>query len=126
VHCWATYDATVCAHEYMNLGGRHMHGAAACGGEESKLAHFCHLQVIGQVLKAVHVLHAQGYAHRNIKPSNILRRLKQHDWVLSDFGCAASLGMPLPLPRPFSSSAALFRAPALCNTVACCSSMQPL
>ena len=52
------------------------------------------LQVLGQVLKAVKALHAVGYAHRNIKPSNIMRRLKQHDWVLSDFACAAPLSAP--------------------------------
>jgi serine/threonine protein kinase len=52
---------------------------------------FVGLQVLGQVLKAVKRLHEQGYAHRNIKPSNILRRLKQHDWVLFDFASAAPL-----------------------------------
>ena len=57
----------------------------------------CHMQVLGQVLKAVKVLHEQGYAHCNIKPSNVMRRLKQHDWVLSDFANAAPL-RALPLP----------------------------
>jgi serine/threonine protein kinase len=49
------------------------------------------VQVLGQVLKAVKGLHGAGYAHRNIKPSNILRRLKQHDWVLFDFASSAPL-----------------------------------
>jgi serine/threonine protein kinase len=49
------------------------------------------VQVLGQVLKAVKELHGAGYAHRNIKPSNILRRLKQHDWVLFDFASSAPL-----------------------------------
>jgi serine/threonine protein kinase len=45
------------------------------------------VQVLGQVLKALMALHGAGYAHCNIKPSNILQREKQHDWVLSDFAC---------------------------------------
>jgi hypothetical protein len=49
------------------------------------------VQVLGQMLNGVTALHAQGYAHRNIKPSNILRRLKQHDWVLSDFAFSVPL-----------------------------------
>jgi serine/threonine protein kinase len=51
------------------------------------------VQALGQLLKAVNALHKQGYAHFNIKPSNILRRLKQHDWVLSDFGCSARISV---------------------------------
>jgi serine/threonine protein kinase len=43
------------------------------------------VQVLGQVLKALIALHGAGYAHCNIKPSNILHLAKQHDWVLSDF-----------------------------------------
>ena len=50
------------------------------------------MQLLSQVLRAVRALHATGYAHRNIKPSNILRRLKQHDWILADLACAAPLG----------------------------------
>jgi serine/threonine protein kinase len=50
------------------------------------------LQVLGQVLKGVLALHSQSFAHCNIKPSNILRRFKQHDWVLMDFARAAPLG----------------------------------
>jgi serine/threonine protein kinase len=49
------------------------------------------VQVLGQVLKGFIGLHGAGYAHRNIKPSNILRRLRQHDWVLFDFASSAPL-----------------------------------
>jgi serine/threonine protein kinase len=52
------------------------------------------VQVLGQVLKAVKALHGAGYAHRNIKPSNIQSRLKQHDWVLFDFASSAPLSAP--------------------------------
>ena len=56
------------------------------------------MQLMSQVLRSVKTLHGAGYAHCNIKPSNILRRLQQHDWILSDFACAAPLGAPT-LPR---------------------------
>jgi serine/threonine protein kinase len=49
------------------------------------------VQVLGQALNAVKALHEAGFAHRNIKPSNILRRLRQHDWVLFDFASSAPL-----------------------------------
>ena len=57
------------------------------------------MQVLGQVLKTVKALHEEGYAHRNIKPSNILQRDKQHDWMLSDFAASCPVGMLLPVIR---------------------------
>lgn len=51
------------------------------------------VQVLGQVLKAVIALHGAGYAHRNIKPSNILQRGTQHDWILSDFAASCPLSV---------------------------------
>jgi serine/threonine protein kinase len=50
------------------------------------------MQLLSQVMRAVKALHGAGYAHGNIKPSNIIRRLKQHDWILTDLACAASFG----------------------------------
>ena len=44
-------------------------------------------------MRALRRLHDFGYAHRDIKPGNILRRPKQHDWTLIDFGCSAPIGM---------------------------------
>ena len=55
------------------------------------------MQLISQLLRSVKALHGAGYAHCNIKPSNILRRLQQLDWILTDLACAAPLGAP-PLP----------------------------
>ena len=54
-----------------------------------------YLQVLGQVLKVLDVLHEAGYAHRNIKPSNILQRDKQHDWMLSNFAASCPVGAAL-------------------------------
>eukprot|EP00892_Ulva_mutabilis_P002693 jgi/Ulvmu1/12424/UM009_0074.1 len=49
-------------------------------------------QALSHSVRALRKLHSTGYAHRGIKPGNILRRPKQHDWTLIDFGCAAQIG----------------------------------
>eukprot|EP00892_Ulva_mutabilis_P000505 jgi/Ulvmu1/10455/UM063_0010.1 len=49
-------------------------------------------QALSHSVRALRKLHSTGYAHRDIKPGNILRRPKQHDWTLIDFGCAAQIG----------------------------------
>lgn len=50
-------------------------------------------QTLMHVVRAVRVMHDMGYAHRDIKPGNILRRPGEHDWTLIDFGCAAPIGV---------------------------------
>jgi len=50
------------------------------------------VQAMSHSVRALKKLHSTGYAHRDIKPGNILRRPKQHDWTLIDFGCAAQIG----------------------------------
>lgn len=58
------------------------------------------MQVLDLSVKALAELHGVGYAHRDIKPGNILRRPDQNDWTLIDLGCAASIGVPsIPLLR---------------------------
>eukprot|EP00892_Ulva_mutabilis_P008637 jgi/Ulvmu1/6145/UM277_0004.1 len=49
-------------------------------------------QVLCHAGRALEQLHEFGQAHRDVKPGNILRRPKQHDWTLIDFGCAAPIG----------------------------------
>lgn len=49
------------------------------------------VQVLGQMLKSLKALHEGGFAHRNLKPSNILHRRSHKDWVLADFACAVVL-----------------------------------
>lgn len=51
-----------------------------------------HVQMLSQVLRTLMALHSEGFAHRNIKPSNILRRPMQHDWILVDFASTAPVG----------------------------------
>jgi serine/threonine protein kinase len=50
------------------------------------------VQALIHTAQALKELHAMGYAHRDLKPGNILRRPKHHDWTLIDFGCAARIG----------------------------------
>ena len=50
------------------------------------------VQALSHAVRALKQLHDFGYAHRDIKPGNILRRPKQHDWALIDFGCAEQVG----------------------------------
>ena len=50
------------------------------------------MQLLSQVLRGVKAMHEEGFAHCNIKPSNILRRLRQHDWILADMACVARVG----------------------------------
>lgn len=50
------------------------------------------LQVLSQVLKVVHALHEAGYAHSNVKLSNMLQRGKQHDWMLFDVSASCPFG----------------------------------
>ena len=52
------------------------------------------MQTIIQVLKVLKQLHSAGYAHRNIKPSNILQPPSHPEWTLVDFACCAALGAP--------------------------------
>ena len=54
------------------------------------------VQALSHAVRALRRLHSCGYAHRDIKPGNILRRPKQHDWTLIDFGCTAQIGTPMP------------------------------
>jgi serine/threonine protein kinase len=50
------------------------------------------VQVLCHVAQRLHVLHAAGWAHRDIKPGNVLRRPEHHSWTLIDFGCTARTG----------------------------------
>ena len=64
----------------------------------------CHIQVervqaLVGVARMVAALHAAGYVHRNIKPTNVLRHLTKHEWVVSDYATTAPIGVhPLLCP----------------------------
>eukprot|EP00892_Ulva_mutabilis_P005991 jgi/Ulvmu1/3764/UM175_0012.1 len=50
-------------------------------------------QALSHAVRALSRLHEFGFVHRDIKPGNILRRPKQHDWTLIDFGCTSRIGL---------------------------------
>ena len=44
------------------------------------------------VTRTVAQLHAAGYVHRGIKPSNVLKLIQENKWVVSDYACTAPNG----------------------------------
>jgi serine/threonine protein kinase len=49
------------------------------------------IQVLGHVGERIAELHDAGYAHRDLKPGNIMWQPRTYTWVLIDFGLAAPL-----------------------------------
>ena len=49
-------------------------------------------QVLGHVSERIADLHAAGFAHRDLKPGNIMWQPRTYTWVLIDFGLAATIG----------------------------------
>jgi serine/threonine protein kinase len=43
------------------------------------------------------IVHAANYAHRDLKPDNMLLMMQTQAWKLIDFGIAARIGVPLTL-----------------------------
>jgi serine/threonine protein kinase len=50
------------------------------------------MQALSHVAQRLHVLHAAGWTHRDLKPGNVLRRPQHHSWTLIDFGCTVRTG----------------------------------
>ena len=51
------------------------------------------VQALSHTVRALAKLHGFGYAHRDLKPGNILRLPNAHSWTLMDFGSAARTGV---------------------------------
>jgi len=55
------------------------------------------IQVVANIAKRVAGMHRGGYAHRDLKPGNIMWLPRESQWSLIDFGAAAEIGRPVPL-----------------------------
>eukprot|EP00892_Ulva_mutabilis_P012607 jgi/Ulvmu1/9719/UM055_0057.1 len=55
---------------------------------------FTKVSIIGQVAKCLSTLHSLGWAHRDLKPGNIIFLPRTGTWTLIDFGLAARTGGP--------------------------------
>ena len=50
------------------------------------------LQVIQHIASRLASLHKAGYAHRDLKPGNVMWLPRENRWTIIDFGCAARIG----------------------------------
>jgi serine/threonine protein kinase len=57
------------------------------------LLHSCTaVQVIYHVALRLKALHEAGFAHRDVKPSNVMWLPRKNRWTVIDFGCAGKIG----------------------------------
>lgn len=50
---------------------------------------------VQELLSTLQRVHRQGFVHRDVRPSNVLRRLNDDGVLLIDWNCAASIGEPV-------------------------------
>jgi serine/threonine protein kinase len=50
------------------------------------------IALLDDVLSVLEFVHAQGVIHRDIKPENLIRRDRDGNFVLIDFGAVKTLG----------------------------------
>jgi serine/threonine protein kinase len=63
------------------------------------------LQVIANVSIRLSSMHEAGYAHRDVKPANVMWLPRENQWTLIDFGCAAPLNEEAPLSYTLTHAA---------------------
>jgi serine/threonine protein kinase len=49
-------------------------------------------QMMFHLARHLKALHENGYAHRDLKPGNVMWQPSRNLWTLIDFGCAARIG----------------------------------
>ena len=54
------------------------------------------VQILGHISQRISELHQAGFAHRDLKPGNIMWQPRTYTWVLIDFGLAARIGDTAP------------------------------
>ena len=62
-------------------------------------------QILSDVCAQLARMHAAGYVHRDLKPTNIMWLPRQNRWTVIDFGCAVRIGgsTPVRVLLPYSS-----------------------
>ena len=71
------------------------------------------MQVMTHVGQKLQQIHSAGFAHRDVKPSNVIMNLQTKQWVLTDFASTAPIGAQKPL-----SFSILFAPPEIAAVVA--------
>ena len=71
---------------------------AGCGTQRM---HACEsterMQVLANVAARLRDMHDAGYAHRDLKPPNVMWLPRENRWTVIDFGCSARIGESAPL-----------------------------
>jgi len=74
--------------------------------------HFARL-IVNQLAHSIKALHDKGFVHCDIKPSNIMCRMKSHEWLLIDFDSSCRVGEKIMNATPHYSSPEILQAEAL-------------
>lgn len=73
--------------------------------------HFARL-IVNQLAHSIKALHDKGFVHCDIKPSNIMCRMKSHEWLLIDFDSSCRVGEKIMNATPHYSSPEILQAEA--------------
>ena len=63
------------------------------------------MQVVTNIAMRLYSMHVAGYAHRDLKPGNVMWLPRERQWTLIDFGFAAPIGSPAPMGFTLSYAA---------------------
>eukprot|EP00892_Ulva_mutabilis_P004417 jgi/Ulvmu1/2347/UM013_0195.1 len=63
------------------------------------------MPVLANIAKRLEDMHNAGYAHRDLKPGNVMWLPRENQWTLIDFGAAGRIGEEAPLTFTFAYAA---------------------